>query len=216
MTEEEIKAMQEEIAKLKEDAEKAKVKDDPPIVDDKVKENIKKAYEERDAAKKEADELKSKVREAELKALEESGKKDVADKMRMEELQEQLKASDDRITTLTRDNELRTHLANMDFVSEKASTIAYNDIVVSLIQDAQGIWVSPTGQSIAEYTEFYKNDESNKFLFKVKQSSGSNSMTGNNTPPGTIDTNKSITEMTDAEMLAAAAEGKFDKSGRFI
>ena len=176
---------------------------------DKVKENIGKAYEERDAMATRVKELEEEKRQAELRALEEAGKKEEADKMRMDELKKQLQDSNDRITSLTRDNAVAAALGSLEFVSDKATAIAQRDIVGSLVQNANGEWVSPTGQPISDYVQFYSNDDANKFLFKVKQSSGSESMSGKTTSTP-ISTSKSITDMSDAEMIEAAANGQFD------
>ena len=110
---------------------------------------------------------------------------------------------------MTRDSALKGALAGMEFRSDKAAEIAYKDIVGNLIQDANGGWVSPTGQSIQDYVQFYSQDESNSFMFKPKQSSGSNAMaaaTNATTAPvkGEIDPRK----MSAMDYAAAIAEGK--------
>ena len=68
------------------------------IENDKVKENIQKAYAQRDEMAKEIEELRTAKRDAELKALEEAGKKEEADKMRMEELKNQLAQAQAQVT----------------------------------------------------------------------------------------------------------------------
>lgn len=180
----------------------------------KVKENINNAYAQRDEMAKELEQLRADKREAELKRLEEAGKKDEADAMRLKEMGDQLKSAQDRVTSLTRDTALQQALAALDFTSEKAATIAHRDIVGTLIQNAVGDWVSPNGQSISDYAKFYAADESNSFLFKVKQSSGSSSMTGNTTTTQ-VQSNKSILEMSDSEMLTAFENGSMSDNGKW-
>ena len=208
--------MAQEIATLREQVKASQESETTEPSNDKVKENIKAAYEVRDAALKEAAELKAKVREAELRALEESGKKEEADKMRIEELQRQLDESQGAITTLTRDNAVRDAVSVLDFKSEKASKIAVDDIVATLIQDANGQWVSPTGQSIRDYVTFYSSQEDNAFLFKPKQSSGSKAMDSQVGQADPVNTDKSLDQMTDAEMLQAAADGKLGNNKQWI
>ena len=182
---------------------------------DKVKENISKAYAQRDEMQKELEDLRQAKREAELKALEEAGKKEEADKMRMDELAAQLKAAKDQVTGLTRDTALKGSLAALDFRSEKAAAVAYQDIVGTLIQDASGNWVSPTGQSIADYVQFYSQDDSNSFLFNVKQSSGSSAMSA-----ATQGTSKPVSgneidprKMSAMDYARAIEEGKVETKG---
>ena len=189
----------------------------PEMENDKVKENIQKAYQQRDEMAKEIEELRSAKRDAELRALEEAGKKEEADKMRMEELKNQLAQAQAQVTGLTRDSALKGALAGMEFRSDKAAEIAYKDIVGNLIQDANGGWVSPTGQSIQDYVQFYASDESNSFMFKAKQSSGSSAMaaaTNATTAPvkGEIDPRK----MSALEFAQAIQEGKVDDGKKWF
>lgn len=196
---------------------RTKLAEDAPAEPDneKVKANINKAYADRDELAKEVEQLRAGKREAELKALEEAGKKDEADQMRMQELKEQLKAAQTQVTGLTRDTALSTILASMDFTSEKAAKVAQQDIVGTLIQNAVGDWVSPNGQSISDYAKFYAADESNSFLFKTKQSSGSSSMSANTSSAPISASGKSVREMTVQESIAAASEGKLGTGKRW-
>lgn len=201
-----IMGNEELVAQLKE-----KLAPAPTLENDKVKENISKAYAQRDEMAKEIEELRAAKRESELKALEEAGKKEEADKMRMQELKDQLAAAQQKVTGLTRDTALKSALVGMEFRSEKAADIAYRDIVGNLIQDANGNWVSPTGQSITDYVQFYSQDEANSFMFKAKQSSGSNAMaaaTNASTAPVKGDLN--IKDMSGLDLAKAIADGKFD------
>lgn len=180
---------------------------------DKVKANIQKAYTERDDALKLAKELQGKARESELVALEAAGKKDEADKMRMQELVDQLKMANDQVTGLTRDNALRTTLASLDFKSERAAEMAYKDMVGTLIQDASGNWKSPANETISEYAKRYASDDTNSFMFSVKQSSGSSSMATTTTSrPVSKDTSK----MTGLELAQAYEDGSVTDSKIWI
>lgn len=186
------------------------------IENDKVKENIKKAYQEKEEMSKELESLRQAKRDHELRALEEAGKKDEADQMRMQEYKDQVESLRGQLTGATRDAALKGALAGMEFRSDKASLVAYQDIVGTLIQDASGTWVSPNGQSINDYVQFYAQDDSNSFLFKSKQSSGSSAMaqaTNATSQPvsGTLD----IKNLSGTELVQAIAEGKFDDGGKW-
>ena len=210
ITPEELKVLQDELVSLRE----AKEESSKPS-DDKVKSNIDKAYSERDALAAEVKTLRDAKRDAELKALEDAGKKDEADKIRMDEMKDRMKVAEAQVTTLTRDNALRSALAGMDFVSDKAADVAYNDIVGRLVRNADGDWVSSTGQSIKDFAKFYQDDEGNKFLFKVKQSSGSQAM-DRKSVSGEVKSNKTIKEMSNEELIAAAENGDFDGKNTWL
>lgn len=196
------------VAQLK---EKLAPAEEPQIENDKVKENIQKAYAQRDEMAKELEELRAAKREAELKALEEAGRKEEADKMRMQELKDQLAQAQAQVTGLTRDSALKGALAGMEFRSDKAADIAYKDIVGNLIQDANGNWVSPTGQSIQDYVQFYAQDEANSFMFKAKQSSGSSAMAAaTNSTSTPVQGSVNPRDMSGEDLVKAISEGKFD------
>ena len=200
-----------EETQIQEDTNEATVTDDvtetpveTPVehqpTDDKVKANIQKAYEERDQMAAKLKEYETKAREAELKALEEGGKLEEAMKLRMSDMQKELELAKAQNVALTRDAALKGLLAGLDFVTPKAAEIAYNDIVQNLVQDATGQWVSRIGQSMEDYLSFYQNDEGNKFLFKVKQSTGSKTMQ-DNASAAPVQQQKSIREMSAAELV---------------
>jgi hypothetical protein len=167
-----------------------------------IKGNINKAYEEREAMAKELAELRTNQRSAELKQLEESGKQKEADAMRLDEMTQKLKSYEEQFTTLTRDQMLVQAMSKMEFRNEKAASIAQADMVSTLIKDSQGNWVSPTNQSISDYVDSYASDETNSFLFKAKISSGSSTMASPTTTTGTVASDKPVTQMSDAELLA--------------
>ena len=192
----ELETLRAELATLK--AERAETPVEP--AKEAVKENINRAYKERDEMAMKVKELEEAKRQSELKALEDAGRKDEADKMRMKEMERQLDESRKEVVGLTRDNTLRTVLAGMDFVSDKAADVAYNDIVGRLVQDTYGNWVSSTGQPISEFATQYSQDESNKFLFRVKQSSGSVAMQTHSTS-APVNQTKPLKEMSEEEVL---------------
>ena len=178
----------------------------PPIQNETVKANLQKAYAERDEMAKKLKLMEEEKRQAELKALEEAGKKEEADKMRMEELQKQLQEERDRVISLTRDTAVRAALASYDFQSSRAAEMAYSDIVNNLVQDPSGNWVSRIGQSLDEYVQNYAGSEDNKFLFKAKPSSGSAAM--NTAAAGQATTpSKPISEMSGLELVEHLEKG---------
>ena len=170
-----------------------------------VKANINKAYSEKEAMAKELDQFRAEKRESELRQLEESGKQKEADEMRMQEMKAQLKHAQDQVTNLTRDTALNMALSTLEFKTDKAAKFAQQDLIAGLVQDSTGNWVSSNGQSISDYAKAYQNDESNSFLFKARQSSGSSTMA---TPKatGSVKSDKSVSEMSNEELLAHFAK----------
>ena len=170
-----------------------------------VKANINKAYSEKEAMAKELDQFRAEKRESELRQLEESGKQKEADDMRMQEMKSQLKHAQDQVTNLTRDTALNTALSTLEFKTEKAAKFAQQDLIAGLVQDSTGNWVSSNGQSISDYAKAYQSDESNSFLFKAKQSSGSSTMATPKTS-GSVKSDKPVSEMSNEELLAHFAK----------
>lgn len=178
-----------------------------------VKDNLNKAYQERDDAKKAAKILADEKRARELADLEAQGKhKEAADarvaeeKRLREEAEQREAAANQRVIELTRDNEVRTALATLPFKTGRALENAYREIVAELVQNDKGVWVHKSGASIGEAVKVYHADKDNDYLFKPKQSSGGGSGQGKGNE-GTQSEVKSVFALSGDEMLKRAAEG---------
>jgi hypothetical protein len=167
-----------------------------------VKENIQKAYSDREAMAAELKELRKSQRDSELRQLEESGNQKKADAMRLKELQDQLSEYEGKFTNLTRDQALTQAMSQIDFKSEKAMEVARNDMVSALVKDSTGQWVSPTNQTIPEYVQSYAAEDQNAFLFKSKVSSGSTTMAAPAKTQGSVKSDKPVKQMSDEELVA--------------
>jgi hypothetical protein len=173
----------------------------------KVKQNLDKAYAERDAAVRERVRLEDEAKQRKIQELENDGKHKEVAEMKLAELQEKLAIASSRVTELTRDAAVRDALSGLDFRNDRSSLMAYRDIVDQLTQDPEtGAWIHRSGVSIKDFVSQFAKNEENSFLFKVKNNSGGGSGTPGGTPK--LDPNKKISEMTTDEMLAAAAAGK--------
>ena len=171
-----------------------------------IKEKLDQAYAQRDAAQEKADKLEKERRDAELKRLEEEGKHKEVYEARLEDERKAREALERRNIELTRDLELKDALKDLTFRNERASQMAFQEIVGDLSRDEKGNWVHKSGLGLRDAVKKFAEDEANSFLFKSKGSSGSGSDTTK--PADTSTKPKSIFEMSQAEVLKMAAEGK--------
>jgi hypothetical protein len=166
-----------------------------------AKDNLDKAYAERDRLKKERDDLAKAARDRELKELEDQGKHAEAAQRREAEAIARAEAAEARIVKLERDQKVRDALADVEFRNARARETAFNSIVSELIQDDQQDWVHKSGASIAAYVKTFVEDEDNDFLLKPKPSTGGGAdklKTDRDTPAP----KKKLGEMTSAELIA--------------
>ena len=170
-----------------------------------IKSNLDKAYAARDEALKKLAEREKQDREAELKRLEEEGKYKEAAELRLKEEREARVAAESRIVALTRDMELKSVLAGIEFRNAKASSVAFLEIQSQLKQDASGNWVHSSGLGLKEAVEEFISKEENTFLLKPKISAG-----GGGGPIHGKPTNdsKSLFSMTQEEVMQMARDGK--------
>ncbi len=172
-----------------------------------IKEKLNNAFQARDEALRRVAEFEAKERAAELKRLEEEGKHKEAYEMRLAEEKAKREIAEKRNIELTRDLEVKSILRNIDFRNAKASDMAYQEIVSSLVQNEQGVWVHRSGVALKDFVKAYTEDDSNSFLLKPKASSGSGSSAVR--PSGSSGAQKkSIFEMSQDEVLKLASEGK--------
>ena len=174
-----------------------------------TKANLDKAFEARDAAIKKAAELEQKLKEAEIERLKNEGKVKEALELQLQEEKARREALEKRNTELSRDVEVRAALSGLDFRNERASQLAYKEIVADLVRDESGVWKHKSGKSIEDFVKAFAADEDQSFLFKVKHNNGAGS---NGSPRGgsgdPTQGKKSLFEMSQEEVLKLAREGK--------
>ena len=178
-----------------------------------IKSNLDNAYSERDNALAAVAEAKSEKQKAEIEALEKQGKHSEVMQMKIAEMSAKLETYEQKNTELSRDNAVRSQLNSLNFKSDKAANMAYQDIVGSLKKDATGNWVHENGLSISDAVSSYSKDDNNAFLFSVKANAGSGinpakPASGNNPV-------KSIKEMSTDELLDAVAKGNIKVDGEW-
>lgn len=178
-----------------------------------IKVNLDAAYKQRDEALQEVALAKEEKQKAEITALEKSGKHQEVMQMKLTELTNKLESYEQKNTELSRDNAVRAQLNSLNFKSDKAANMAYQDIVGSLKKDATGNWVHENGLSINDAVSSYAKDDNNAFLFSVKANAG----TGINPAKPASGNNpvKSIKEMSTQEMLDAVAKGQIKVDGEW-
>ncbi len=178
-----------------------------------IKVNLDSAYKERDEALAQVQQTKADKQKAEIEALEKAGKHSEVMQMKLNELNTKLETYEQKNTELSRDNAVRTQLNSLNFKSEKAAKMAYQDIVGSLKKDATGNWVHENGLSIADAVSSYAKDDNNSFLFSVKANVGS----GINPAKPTSGNNpvKNIKEMSTDELLANIEKGNVKVDGNW-
>ena len=178
-----------------------------------IKVNLDSAYKERDEALAQVEKTKADKQKAEIEALEKAGKHSEVMQMKLNELNTKLETYEQKNTELSRDNAVRTQLNSLNFKSEKAAKMAYQDIVGSLKKDATGNWVHENGLSIADAVSSYAKDDNNSFLFSVKANVGS----GINPAKPTSGNNpvKNIKEMSTDELLSNIEKGTVKVDGNW-
>lgn len=178
-----------------------------------IKVNLDSAYKERDEALAQVQQTKADKQKAEIEALEKAGKHSEVMQMKLNELNTKLETYEQKNTELSRDNAVRTQLNSLNFKSEKAAKMAYQDIVGSLKKDATGNWVHENGLSITDAVSSYAKDDNNSFLFSVKANVGS----GINPAKPTSGNNpvKNIKEMSTDELLANIEKGNVKVDGNW-
>lgn len=178
-----------------------------------IKSNLDNAYSERDNALAAVAEAKSEKQKAEIEALEKQGKHSEVMQMKIAEMSAKLETYEQKNTELSRDNAVRSQLNSLNFKSDKAANMAYQDIVGSLKKDATGNWIHENGLSISDAVSSYSKDDNNAFLFSVKANAGSGinpakPASGNNPV-------KSIKEMSTDELLANIEKGHVKVDGEW-
>ena len=176
-----------------------------------IKSNLDNAYQQRDEALAKVAEAESQKQKAEIEALEKQGKHSEVMQMKIAEMSAKLETYEQKNTELSRDNAVRSQLNSLNFKSDKAAKMAYQDIVGSLKKDATGNWVHENGLSINDAVSSYAKDDNNAFLFSVKANAG----TGINPAKPASGNNpvKSRKEMSTDELLANIEKGNIKVDG---
>lgn len=137
-----------------------------------IKGKLDESFRQRDEYKKKIDEMSKAQQKAQLEALRKEGREADALKMELETARRELEAANQRITGLTRDNELNGALGSLTFRNARSRTIAFKELSPQFKADASGIWRDADGKTIAQAVESFKNDEENAFLFEPIRNSG--------------------------------------------
>lgn len=175
-----------------------------------IKGKLDKAYNARDEALLKVAEFERKAKEEQINKLKEEGKFKEAYEQQLAEEKARREALEKANIELTRDIELKSVLSTLEFRSDKASEMAYREIVGQLVRNEQGVWVHKSGVSMKDFAKVFSEDDSNSFLFKVKQSSGSGS-SSNRSASSSDNQQKSLFQMSQDDVLKMAREGKLRK-----
>ena len=187
-----------------------KAKLDEAIKDIKTK--LDKAYSNRDEALKKVAEFEEKEREAQLQRLKDEGKHKEAFELQLAEEKAKNEVLTKRNVELTRDVEVKGVLGGYTFRNDKSFNLAFKEIASDLIKDSKEQWVHSSGVSIKEYIKAFSEDPENSFLFKQQASSGSGGSGGSGNTGGSSDKKKSLFDMSQADVIKMAEEGKLKKN----
>lgn len=207
-----------EVKKLIEEAVEKAAKEATDKAVSEMKSKLDTAYEARDKAKDELNASKKKLEEEAHRKLEEEGKfKELMEAKlataqksidelngKLKEAEGKLSDSENRITTLSRDDLVRRSLAGLEFRNEKAADLAFKEVIAELVKNDKGEWVHTSGKPVVDFVKEFSNDEDRAFLFKTKQNSG-----GGTPPAGGGDPSKTkpLSQRSQAEVIKMAEEG---------
>jgi hypothetical protein len=170
-----------------------------------IKEKLTNAFKARDEALAKAAALELEVQNAKIEKLKAEGKVAEAAELQLAEANAKLVALQEANTKLSRDASVREAMAGLNFRSDKASAMAYKEIVSELIRNEAGQWVHKSGISIKDHVAAFAKDDAQEFLFVPKANSGGGQQKSASGNPGG---KKSIFEYTQAEVIKMASEGK--------
>jgi len=173
-----------------------------------IKARLNSAYEAKDAAEARTKELEKLERDRETARLRDAGQEKEAHARELEDLQNQMKELTKANVGLTRDRDVSDALATYEFRNAKARAMAVKDITTDLVKDANGVWVSREGKSIADHAKAFFEDADNQFLLKPKRSTGTGGDAPLNPAPGTQQKPKSIFDVDPSEVMRNILAGK--------
>lgn len=180
-----------------------------------IKGKLDAAFKARDEAMTKLKQLEAEKHESELKKLEEEGKFREAYELRLAALNAEKEALKSQNTALSRDVAVKDALKTLPFRNDRAFDMAFKEIVGNLVQDENSRWVHRTGISVADYVKAFSADDEQAFLFKAKPNSGGGTPASTSGTPASS-SKRSLFEMSQAEVLKLAAEGKIGKPPNFI
>ena len=169
-----------------------------------IKDKLNKAYESRDSALAKVKEMEAAARTAEIERLKAEGKAVEALEAELANARAELKAAQDTAIQRTRDLELDRALGALPFRNTRSKSIAFNELISGLVQNAEGAWVDKSGKSLEQLAKDFQDDPDNSMLFKVVQSSGSGSSTSTSAPANTP---KPLSQMSQAEVMEKVRKG---------
>ena len=211
--EEEHEEEEQEHEEEEEDSEsKKKSKDDKKDDDDPLKplkENLNKAYKERDKVKKELADFKKAQRDAELERMKAEGKEVEALTATVADKDAELESLRAQIIELTRDAEVRRELSHHAFKNERATELAYDAIVRDLEQNEDGDWVHKrSGKTVSEFIQSFVEDEDNEFLLKTPENRGTSKPKGSTPNKQDKTSGSSLLGKSNKEILASLRKKK--------
>jgi len=168
-----------------------------------IKGNLDKAYAARDDAQKKVAEFELAQTEAETARLKEEGKHKEAFELEMAQAKAREQALKSSNIKLTRDIEIKSHLAGYNFKSESAADMAYNSLVTSVSQNDDGEWLNKSGKDLTTHVNDFMSSEDNSFLLKPAVNTGTQE-THHKTPQKPT----SVFKMSQADVLAAVEKGE--------
>jgi hypothetical protein len=174
-----------------------------------IKGKLDSAYASRDEAVRKLTATEQTIRQKELETLEAAGKTEEALKLRLVSAEERAAQLESQIRDLNRDQLIANATGNLEFRNDRSREMALRDITASLVIDKDGNWVHKTGAQLKDFVKAYAKDPDNAFLFRAAPSSGAGGQGGQGAPQN----KKKLTEMTTAELLAAAQNGQFGTMG---
>jgi len=173
-----------------------------------IKSKLDSAYKARDDAQAKLQKKEEDERKAALEKLKQEGKE-------LEALQAELEAektartnAEKKAKELERDSQLRAALLGLNFKNQRASSIAFKEIVDDLVAGENGVWIHKSGKDLDSFVRAFKEDSSNSFLFATELNSGagsSSSSKNENSKP------KSLLNLSTSEILKKAREGTLRK-----
>lgn len=174
-----------------------------------IKEKLNNAYNARDDALKKVADFEQKEKDREVERLKEEGKLKEAHELEISEIKAQKSALEQRNIELTRNMDVRKALAKFNFRNQNAQDMAFREIVPNLVKADSGEWVHKDGTSLDIYVDKFMEDDANSFLLKPKVNVGGG--TSNSLSSASSANNKSLFEMTQAEVMKLAEQGKLPK-----
>ena len=168
----------------------------------KMKDNLNKAYDKRDLATSELQQLRKEIQDLKNpeNSVREASKEVIAEN---EALREQLATLQGEQTSMRVSDSVNGALANQNFVSEKAKEMVSEALKSSMmVGEDNEIFDKTTGRTPSEALTVLRTSNEYRFLFKQEASSGP-SVQAATAGASVGNPTKNITEMTFAEFAAS-------------